>query len=167
MFAMGLAVLPTIIALVIQYVIVFLNEEGDGISIAPGVAWHIWSSNIWVSIIKANLFGIVVLICNIKELKRNLLYLYCWCIYFAGLGTFYILCENGYRISHANFAWGYMNGLFFVNLGSIMMLFRKWFVLKEGFKWYDILAVLALLAHLVCGISFFIYTLNGGASSYF
>lgn len=156
----------TIAILIWQYIMVF-DVEAGGIQIGPGQAWHVWTPSIKGAIVKANLFPLFYLLCNIKKLKTDLLYRYSWIIYCVGILTFYIVYEGGYRFYDANFAWGYMHGLFFVFFSSIIILLKEWKKYGIKNKWYNWVGSVLLGWHLVCGIYFFIHMLFGGAASYF
>ena len=156
----------TIAILVWQYIMVFDVESG-GIQIGPGQAWHVWTPSIKWAIVKANLFPLFYLLCNLKKLKTDLLYRYSWIVYCVGILTFYMVYEGGYRFYDANFAWGYMHGLFFVFFSSITMLLKEWKKYGIKNKWYNWVGSALLGWHLVCGIYFFIHMLSGGSASYF
>ena len=53
-----------------------------------------------------------------------------------------------------NFSWGYMHGLFFVFVSSMILLIRRTW-LKKGYWWLTAAQWLACGWHLACGIYYF------------
>lgn len=164
--------LPTALLLVYQFWGVFMgtNAKGEetGIGLQIGKAWHVYSDNIPLSVIMALLFPLVVLVLNWKELKRDMFFRLAWQIMLVGFLSFLFLYEKGFRFEHMNFSWGYMHGLFFVFLISILQ------VVKNTMKRKNLLQKLFLapelvtyLYHLVCGIVFFIYLYQGNNAGWF
>ena len=144
--------LITIAILIWQYIAVFDVDSG-GVKFGPGMAWHIWTPSIKEAIIKANLFPFFLLIFHIKDLKKDLFYRYSWIAYLVGILTFYLFYEEGFRFYDANFAWGYMHGLFFVFFSSIVLLLKDWKKYGIRNKWYNWMGSFLLGWHLLCGKS--------------
>lgn len=165
-YAILIGAIVTIAILLWQYIMVF-DVEGGGIKIGPGQAWHVWTPYIKQAVIKANLFPFFYLLFHLKKLKTDLMYRYSWIVYVVGLMTFYLVYESGFRFYDANFAWGYMHGLFFVFFSSIAMLLKEWEERGIKNKWYNWIGSILLGWHLVCGVIFFIHMLTGGSASHF
>lgn len=159
--------IPTIAALLYQFYSVFEEGTGGGMKFGVAVAWHLWTPGIKLAILLAVLFPGVFLLFHIRELKNNVLFGLSWAAYIAGLLMFLLFYEDGPRIWDANFAWGYMHGLFFVFMTSITILVKEWVNNRFRVKWYTWLESLFLLGHLACGIYFFVYMLTGGSASKF
>lgn len=164
--------LPTVFLLVYQFWGVFMgtNSKGEetGIGLEIGKAWHVYSGNIPLSIIMALLFPLVVLALNWKELKRDGVFRLAWQIMLVGFLSFLLLYEKGFRFEHMNFSWGYMHGLFFVFLISILQLLKN--IMKRENLMYKLFLVPELvtcLYHLVCGIVFFCYLYQGNNAGWF
>ncbi len=66
-------------------------------------------------------------------------------------------------MNDANFAWGYMHGLFFVFFASLYALIKRAFRKDSNNPIGDYAGLAALIPHLICGILFFIFVLEGGS----
>ncbi len=168
----GLTFLPAGLVCLYQFFGVFsgTNVKGEETGIAFGFlkAWHIHSRNIPLSIVMAAAFPIGVLLINLLRLKDTTWFRHAWQIFLSGLLMLMCLYEKGFRMEHMNFSWGYMHGLFFIFLVSIMMLYKNTIEKKSKIR-ACIVAVgwLGLLWHLVCGINFFLYMYMGECTGWF
>ena len=165
-FMLCLTMLPTLIALLYQFFGVFTgtNSHGEetGIGIAFAKVWSNYSTNIPLSIVMGMALPIGVLVLNIKELKKNPCFGFAWANYLVSMLMFLLFYEKGFRMLHANFSWGYMHGMFFVFMVTLVLVIKntvRWFKTK---KFIFVLAEWGvLLFHLVCGVNFFVYALQG------
>lgn len=165
-FWLCVSMIPTGIDLLYQFFGVFTGTnvmgEETGIGFAFAKVWSNYSLNIPLSILMGMALPIGVLILNGKELLENSYYRFAWTIYLVSALMFLCLYEKGFRMLHANFSWGYMHGMFFVYLITLLLM------LKNTIQWwksYKIVFVLAEWAvffyHLVCGVNFLVYALQG------
>lgn len=79
-------------------------------------------------------------------------------MFLMGLAMAFLLYEKGFRKADFNFSWGYMYGIFFCHMGSLLVLIRsmeKKKPLLTGLQW------LAYLCHFVCGLNYFLAFLRG------
>lgn len=161
-FKLGIFFIPTFLVLLYQFFGVFDNTTGEdtGIGIILGGSWQHYSLNIPLSVIMGMMFPIVVLFFNWKQLKDNREYRFSWQIWAVGFITFLFFYEKGFREVHANFCWGYMHGMFFTYMTSIIMMLLNTF--KHRKKWF-ILCIEwgTFLIHLICGINYFLYFMTG------
>lgn len=162
-----LSAIPTILVLLYQFYAVFKEGSGGGVKLGPGVGWHLWNPGIKSAVFLAALFPIFYLLSHIKTFFTNRLFRFSWITYVTGISSFYLLYEDGFRIWDANFAWGYMHGLFFVFFTSILLLADTFRHDRLRTKWYNWIAAAILGCHLVCGCYFLAYMLTGGSSSLF
>lgn len=158
--------LPTVLLLLYQFWGVFMgtNSQGEetGIGFEMGKAWHVFTGNIPLSIMMALLFPFSVLALNWKDLRKNGAFRLAWQIMAVGFLTFLLLYEKGFRFGHMNFSWGYMHGLFFVFLISILQIIKN--AMKRENLMYKLFLVpelVTFLYHLICGIVFFCYLYQG------
>lgn len=163
-FNLGYCFIPTFIALIIQFLSRF-GQPTEGktseMVILLGGSWKLYTTNIPVGLILGMAFPLLFLVFNFKKIKSNQMYRFSWQMWLVGMLTFLLICETGEGYGHANFAWGYMHGIFFVFMTSIILLLEN--TCKKQQKWYVLaLEWLVLLAHILCGIYFFIHLLNGG-----
>lgn len=158
---LGLCFIPTFIDLLYQYKGVFVPTEGEegGIGFTFGKIWGLYTDNLPLAICLGVGFPLAVLVLNWKQLKTNTLFRFAWQIYLMGFAMAFFLYEKGFRWADFNFSWGYMCGIFFAFLGSMMVLLPAtgqkkkplWLALQWGpFLW-----------HLACGINYFIGIAQG------
>lgn len=163
-FYLGLAFVPTFIDLLYQFGGVFGKQSQAGAEggIGFGIAsvWKLYSGNIPFSVLLALAFPLCVLLFHPKELRDNTLYRFSWAQMIVSAGEFFLLYEKGRRFADANFSWGYMHGLFFVFVTSLLVLAED--TLKVRGKWsVRCLQWLAYGAHLACGAVYFWYVWRG------
>ena len=163
-FYLGLAFVPTFIDLLYQYGGVFgrssqAGEEG-GIGFGLASVWKMYSGNIPFSVVLALGFPLLVLIFHPSEIRKNTLYRFSWAQLIVSAGEFFLLYEKGRRFADANFSWGYMHGIFFVFVTSLLVLAED--TIKKRAKIPALcLQWLAYGAHLICGGVYFLYVWKG------
>lgn len=163
----GCTFLPAGFLMISQFSGVFTgtNSMGEetGIGFEIGKAWGTVTRNIPLSIMLALLFPLSVLALNWKELRRNTQFRLSWQLLAAGLLTYLVLYEKGFRMGHMNFSWSYMHGLFFVfSIGGLQILknlmgWKPWI-----YKIFVLPEIYFFMYHLRCGIEFFMYIYQGG-----
>lgn len=126
---LGVAFIPTFVALIYQFFGVFGPVEGQerGIGFGLGMAWSYHTGNIPLAILLGIAFPLLVLCINFKDLKEHSIFRLSWQIMAVSLFEILFLYEKGYRIGDLNFSWGYMHGMFFVFVASVFLLFQKTF----------------------------------------
>jgi hypothetical protein len=166
---LGLCFIPTFIDLLYQFKGVFVPEEGveGGIGFCLGDVWRLYCDNLPLAVCLAIGFPIVVLVFNYREIKKNTLYRFSWQIYLMSFVMAFFLYEKGFRKPDFNFAWGYMYGIFFSFVGSLILLLNLTVtniqklhspVGNSGQKNMRIAIIiqwLAYIAHVVCGLVYF------------
>jgi len=166
---LGAAFVPTFITLLYQFGGVFGENShagaDGGIGFGWADAWSVHMDNIPFAIVLALAFPGFLLLFNLKELRGNTLYRFSWFQVIIGLLELLIIYEKEEeRFIHMNFSWGYMHGLFFVFVASLILLIQKTIEAITEKKHSGGLLVLFWLAygwHLVCGIYFFLYIWSG------
>ncbi len=163
-FYLGLAFVPTFIDLLYQFGGVFGEKsqagESGGIGFGIGSVWKLYTNNIPLAIILALGFPLAVLLFHKKEVKQNTLYRFSWAQLIVSVMELFFLYENGRRFSDANFSWGYMHGIFFVFVTSLILLATDTME-RRGKKWTLWVQWLLFGLHLVCGIGYFVYIWGG------
>lgn len=160
---LGLCFIPTFVDLLYQFKGVFVPEEGaeGGIGFGLGEVWGLYCNNMPAAVFLAVGFPLVVLLLNFKELKNNTLYRFSWQLYLMSFAMAYLLYEKGFRQPDFNFSWGYMYGIFFSFVGSLLVLLKATAAKKRplllGVQW------LAYLCHLGCGLYYFLGIFRGGS----
>lgn len=158
--------IPTGIDLLYQFCGVFTgtNVKGEetGIGFAFAKVWSNFSKNIPLSIVMGMALTLGVMVLNYKVLKEKFEYRFAWYNYLMGMGMFLVLYEKGFRMEHANFSWGYMHGMFFVFFMTLVMVLRNTVEWRKSWKAVLLPAEWAVLGyHLVCGVNFLWYALQG------
>ena len=169
-FRLCVTMIPTGIALLYQFSGIFTgtNAMGEETGIAIGFAkvWSNYSKSIPLSIVMGMALPIGVLCLNLlfdlKSIKQNRYYWFAWLSYLAATLMFLVFYEKGFRMMHANFSWGYMHGMFFVFLMTLIVMVKN---IREWWKSWKVIFVVGelavLLYHLVCGVNFLMYAVMG------
>ena len=90
------------------------------------------------------------------------MYRFSWVQLIVSIMELFLLYENGRRFSDANFSWGYMHGIFFVFVASLILMAEDTME-KRGNSRVLWMQWLLYGLHLVCGIGYFIYIWGGNA----
>ncbi len=165
-FCICVTMIPTGLDLLYQFFGVFtgVNVKGEetGIGIGFAKVWSNYSKNIPLSIVMGMALVLGVMVLNWKAVKEKFIYRFAIYNYLVGMIMFLCLYEKGFRMLHANFSWGYMHGMFFMFLAALVL------ILKNTMEWRKCWKVIFLpaewgvfLIHLVCGINFLWYALQG------
>ncbi len=153
----ALCFVPTFIALFFQFGGVFGSgntEEVHGIGFDFFRVWRGKNPHIIAAIIYANVFSIVCIFFMFKELKKNTLYRFTIAIFIVSVLEAGLLCEKGFRYPHFNFSWGYMHGIFFFAMGSLLTLLKLSFAKKIKLP-FLIVCLLALVSQVIAGVLYF------------
>lgn len=165
-FCLCVTMIPTGLHLLYQFFGVFTgtNAKGEetGIGIAFAKVWSNYSKSIPLSIVMGMALTLGVVVLNYKVLKEKFVYRFAWYNYLVGMGMFLFLYEKGFRMEHANFSWGYMHGMFFVFFMTLVLVLRNTVEWRKSWKVVFLPAEWAVLGyHLVCGVNFLWYALQG------
>lgn len=165
-FYLGLAFIPAFLALLYQFGGVFGESssagEDGGIGIGIASVWKLYTDNIPLAIALALGFPLLTLLFHSRELQENTWYRFSWMQLLVSMAEFFLLYEKGRRLADANFSWGYMHGIFFVFVTSLLLLSRDT-IEKRGKGWRIWAQWLLYGLHLVCGIKYFFYIWEGNA----
>ena len=169
-FFLCVTMIPTGLDLLYQFFGVFTgtNVKGEetGIGIAFGLVWNNFTKSIPLSIVMgmALTLGVLALnlVFNYKMMREKFTYRFAWYNYLVGMGMFLIFYEKGFRMEHANFSWGYMHGMFFVFFMTLVLVLRNTMEWRKSWKAILLPAEWAVFGyHLVCGVNFLWYALQG------
>lgn len=156
--------IPTFIVLLYQFRGLFmgLNSRGEETGIGIGFldAWEMLEKPIGEAIILGLAFPILVLVFNLIYLKSEHDYRLSVQMLITNLILLMFLYEKGFRIHHVNFAWGYMHGMFFAYIMSVLLLLKNT-IQKRQPKVILIMQWGLYLWHLVCGIVYFVGVMQG------
>lgn len=164
-FQFGITFIPTFLDLLYQYRGVFVGQitetESKGIGFGFLSAWKMLTDDVPLAIILAAAFPLSVLMFRKFNLKQEPGLRFAWQFYAASLVMLAFLYEKGYRMHHVNFAWGYMYGLFYLFVTSLLSLVRETKSRRQplwqlGIQWC------LFTAHIVCGVDYFRVIIIGG-----
>ena len=163
---LGICFIPTFVVLLYQFFGVFGTGTGEerGLGFGIATAWKLHCGNIPLAVGLALGFPILVLVFNYHQLATNKLYRFAWQLLAVSLGEVIFLYEKGFRLPDMNFSWGYMHGIFFGFVASVLLLLENTWK-RQGKLWQLALQWLAFGAHLVCGAYYF-YGIFAGRSYY-
>lgn len=164
-FQCGIWFIPTFGALLYQYAGVFqpqAEETEKGIGFRLFAAW--WPTvcdNIPGVILLATAFPLSVLLFCVIHKKIPKILQFTWQFFLIAMATLACLYEKGPRLADVNFAWGYMHGLFFLYVVSLMIVARYTLQHKQP-VWQLTIQWLVYGLHLICGLDYFRVLLQGG-----
>ena len=162
-FQCGIWFIPAFCALLYQFGNVFQPQGAveKGIGLGFLTAWSTACDNIPRAVLLATAFPLTVLLFCIAHREFPVMLKFAWQFFLISLLTLMFLYEKGYRLIHINFSWGYMYGLFFLYLISLLVLARKSFEQKQP-VWQLSLQWIMYGLHFVCGADYFRILLSGG-----
>lgn len=159
----GITFIPTFLALLYQYRDVFsgvADGEEKGIGFGFLTAWKTATDNVFLSILLGLAFPLSVLLFQKFKIREKANLLFSWQFYLTALVMLAFLYEKGYRMQHVNFAWGYMYGLFFLFLSSLITLIQE--TRQRGQAvWQLVFQWIVFAAHVMCGIDYFRIVISG------
>ena len=132
-------------------------EEKSNVIIAPFKVWKLYSENILISIIVANLFILLFFVTNYKYLTKRSIF--ASIMFIGSILLFLLFAEEGPRFMHGNFGWSY---ILMMKLSYFSILIDYINNYKTISKFNKTLLNAALLIHLICGIYYFSIIFLGG-----
>lgn len=159
----GVTFIPTFLALLYQYQDMFTGGAGGeetGIGFGFLTAWKTATNNVFLAILMGIAFPIGVAVFQRKRIRAEKYLLFAWQFYAAGLISLAFLYEKGHRMEHINFAWGYMYGMFFIYIASLMVLVQETRQKRQA-VWQLVIQWSLFAAHLICGADYFRIVVSG------
>ena len=147
------------------------NSDSAGITIAPFKVAGLYTDNIAFSTLLVLVFPLLVALCTLVRRAFDWTALFAWIMLAAGMAEKFLLAENGSRLWHGNFNWGYILAVYFV-----------WFIgIRDFSSWLGSLRgsgtgreknalsgggqgagrVLSILAWILCGILLLAHLVSG------
>jgi hypothetical protein len=184
----GIPVLISLAVVLWEMTMLFPASEASesGMAIGFSVA-YLLRLRTWhpiASLLQSAAFPLVVLIANIRLLKKDRVFRVSWLVWLFGLLEYLFLHEEGARKSHGNLSWGYSFCIYLVfvlgfgrfceNIREFLQEYRvsgctsfSGWLKESGRKTkltfvYLIAATALLLLHLYHGIWFFLWMYQGG-----
>lgn len=162
---LGVVFIPTFAVMLYQFMGVFgPTEQEGGIGFGFLTVWRHYCDNVPLALLLAAAFPLTVLVCHLREKDGGKFWRFSWQFYLVSLAEFVFLYEKGFRLVDANFSWGYMYGLFFVFVSSLLVLIRD-SLQRRGRLWTRLLQWGVYGLHLLLG-GYYLYGILSGASYY-
>lgn len=171
-FVAALTVVPSMIVIVLQSMLLFSDESGNGYIIKPFYTLSLRGEHPKVTVILSVLFPLIICAGHLKEIFKSKLLTGTVVMYLIGFTEVFLLAETGARAKDGNFLWGYSISIFVIFVMSVALLIKdtiglhntkaelpkKTVAVKTGGL---TVAYLILLWHLVSGIWYFALLLTG------
>lgn len=158
MWKIACASIPALVYLVFQYAAFYFwggTNEDAKVTIYPFLtAWHIYSPNVFVSIILSMLFPLWMVGTNLKYFCKSVEGRLSLIGYVVGTLEFSFFVETGDKLGHLNFSWPMMSGMLLLWVISAMKLVKltteakpgAWSAVKVSVGW------IFLAVHLFSGL---------------
>lgn len=161
----GLAVIPSVMVLIVEYILLFPGDgSAGGIIIDPGYSFFMRTKTPVMAVIQTMAFPLWVLIFHIRDLKRDKRFGFSWLMLLVSFLEYFFICENGERKDHGNLSWGYCYCIYLVFVISVAKVCTD---LKEKewkkYWYYYLGAGLLLLGHVIYGLQYLGIMLQGGS----
>jgi len=162
-FQFGIWFIPTFLLMIYQYFVVFTSSNPNvirGIDFSPFKLWSYLTDNIPLAVCLAMSFPIAVMIFQFKKLRKRGVFGCAWFLWLVSFCSFAFFQEKGEQFYAANFAWGYMYGLFFIHAVTLYELVKET-QLKQAKIWALAVQWFFFVLHLICGIDYFLIYMSG------
>ncbi|MDO5485229.1 MAG: hypothetical protein Q4F51_02780 [Sarcina sp.] len=108
------------------------NSDAAGVVFAPFKVAGLYTDNIAVSTLLVIAFPLLTCLFSIFRRTFDWTDFFAWLMLLVGMAEKFLLAESGSRMTHGNFNWGYILGLYFIWFSGIR-LFTLWaHSLNEG-----------------------------------
>ena len=181
-FFMGVAVLISLAVMYFQVHSLFADpaesiSSGSPIGFSVAYCLKIWADNPVASVFQSSAFPLIVLLANLKDLKRDRFFRISWLNWIIALFVYLFIHENGHRMADGNFSWGYSFSIYLIFAVSCAWFVKNIYDLigsvreskastpLEFFKNIDkkdalrvayiVIAAAVFLYHLYSGLTFF------------
>lgn len=159
---MFLCALPTILYMLLQYIMFFAfggsYNAGEGVVLTtPFQVWNLFTDNVVLSIFLGMAFPLYVLMLDYRYFIERPAGKMALLSYGIGVLEAALLGEEGSRMTHANFLWPMMSGMFLmwvVALWRFLILEQT----KDMTKKQQVCIVIGwvlFIAHVICGLVFY------------
>lgn len=168
-FAFGSTVFLPLAVVLVQNVVLFGADTGNGWEIRPGYALSLHSGYPLISAVLSIFFPLVLLLFFWKDMPKDRWLSGAWLMAAVGFLEVFLFTETGSRAVDGNFMWGYS----FAILMIFAVMLVKWAeqgrrIVQEKTGKKDYLATgifaasgMLLVWHLYCGIYFYAHLLQG------
>ncbi len=173
-FVAALTVVPSMAVMLIQSVVLFGDETGNGYIIKPFYTLSLRGEHPKAALVLSVLFPLCVGLMHVKDVLRDKLYIGSLLIWFFGFIEVFLFAETGNRSKDGNFLWGYSISLFILFIISavkfikdLMLTFgqKKTVDITSKFGWIKKIYLLGcagiFMWHVISGVWYFVLLLTG------
>lgn len=141
------------------------NSDAAGVVFAPFKVAGLYTDNIAVSTLLVMAFPLLVCLFSIFRRTFGWTDYFAWVMLLVGMAEKFLLAESGSRMTHGNFSWGYILGLYFIWFSGIR-LYTMWaHSLDEGAG--GVKKTVSITAFALCGAVLFLHLLSGAYYLYY
>ena len=135
------------------------NSDAAGVVFAPFKVAGLYTDNIAVSTLLVIAFPLLTCLFSIFRRTFDWTDFFAWLMLLVGMAEKFLLAESGSRMTHGNFNWGYILGLYFIWFSGIR-LFTLWaHSLNEGAGGAK--KAVSIMAFSLCGAVLGLHLLSG------
>ena len=135
------------------------NSDAAGVVFAPFKVAGLYTDNIAVSILLVIAFPLLTCLFSIFRRTFDWTDFFAWLMLLVGMAEKFLLAESGSRMTHGNFNWGYILGLYFIWFSGIR-LFTLWaHSLNEGAG--GVKKAVSIMTFSLCGAVLGLHLLSG------
>ena len=127
----ALSVVPSLLVIVLQSLVLFGGETGNGYAISPFTALSQRGDHPKAALVVSIVFPLLVLLYHIKDFWKDRIYFGSILIWLFGFLEVFLFTETGSRSGDQNFMWGYSIALFIWFLESVIVLNKDLCKLEE------------------------------------
>ena len=135
------------------------NSDAAGVVFAPFKVAGLYTDNIAVSTLLVIAFPLLTCLFSIFRRTFDWTDFFAWLMILVGMAEKFLLAESGSRMTHGNFNWGYILGLYFIWFSGIR-LFTLWaHSLNEGAG--GVKKAVSIMTFSLCGAVLGLHLLSG------
>ena len=135
------------------------NSDAAGVVFAPFKVAGLYTDNIAVSTLLVIAFPLLTCLFSIFRRTFDWTDFFAWLLLLVGMAEKFLLAESGSRMTHGNFNWGYILGLYFIWFSGIR-LFTLWaHSLNEGAG--GVKKAVSIMTFSLCGAVLGLHLLSG------
>ena len=135
------------------------NSDAAGVVFAPFKVAGLYTDNIAVSTLLLIAFPLLTCLFSIFRRTFDWTDFFAWLMLLVGMAEKFLLAESGSRMTHGNFNWGYILGLYFIWFSGIR-LFTLWaHSLNEGAG--GVKKAVSIMTFSLCGAVLGLHLLSG------
>jgi len=121
----GICFIPSVLIILFQYFMLLSTDQNEGIIFSPFTVLYLYNSTLF-SLLLLLLFPLFIFFTNLKDLKKDDIYLLTIICYVLSLIQILFFAESGKRLIHGNLLWGYYLATMLLWTYSIKIFIQNW-----------------------------------------